>query len=134
MNIGGVKKWLQPAPVPIKNEQDKIVLLPKLSKEALTVIDPLNPVVLEPEEQEYERYIAQFKPGMDIGISDPDLKLVRDYVSMAKDWNVESKDESLYSSFIHSAGNIDTLLGIGARSIDLQRFESYSHWVRIRVI
>ncbi|KAJ3312771.1 phosphatidylinositol-3,5-bisphosphate 5-phosphatase [Boothiomyces sp. JEL0838] len=148
LNIGGVKKWLNPSTkpsTPKKHDSVSSSVTATISNttpfNTETLVNKLlSPSVTIGEEKEYARYIRQFKPKhivtqntADVNEVDnvkehPDYEFFTQYIKKPITQNGQVKDEKLYQEFVHVSGNTESYIGIGARSNDISRFEGYHHW------
>jgi hypothetical protein len=92
--------------------------------------------------------VAQFKPStialtprssiesFDEQFETPDFKLFQNYINSTNPSKgvgemlpVDAESESAYKKFNYQ-GTLDSVLGIGALSVDLQREEAYTKWIK----
>ncbi|KAJ3274792.1 phosphatidylinositol-3,5-bisphosphate 5-phosphatase [Terramyces sp. JEL0728] len=148
LNIGGVKRWLNPSTKTTPKKSDSLSSAKTLSTPSSTPFNTatlvnklLAPSVTIGEEKEYSRYIKQFRPrhiltqtDADISEADnikdhPDFDFFTQYIKKPLTSQTEEpKDEQIYQEFVHVAGNTESYIGIGARSNDISRFEGYHYW------
>jgi phosphatidylinositol 3,5-bisphosphate 5-phosphatase len=151
LNIGGVKKWLRPSIVtPVKKQLEEPVKPSTITESHISfsnttsaiVTRLLDPVVKPTEEQEYERYIRQFRYASvplstqssvesleeTFGTSDhPDFDYFTNYIRNDTTMKIGSKEEIIYKQFL-AQGKTDIHLGIGAISSDHLRQLGYQTW------
>ncbi|KAJ3324973.1 phosphatidylinositol-3,5-bisphosphate 5-phosphatase [Boothiomyces sp. JEL0866] len=143
LNIGGVKKWLNPSTKPTTpKKNDSISSTKTLSTPTNTLFTTatlvnklLSPSVTIGEEKEYSRprHILT-QTTADVNEADnikehPDFDSFTQYIKKPLAQNEgEVKDEKLYQEYVHVSGNTESYIGIGARSNDISRFEGYHHW------
>ncbi|KND03050.1 phosphatidylinositol-3,5-bisphosphate 5-phosphatase [Spizellomyces punctatus DAOM BR117] len=111
----------------------------------------LDPQVPGSELKEYKRYIHQFKPSTTLltptveqdvrtQSSHPDYSIFAEYVgrrlgeqldgtSPADHFEVDSRDEALYTTYVEKSGKTSHYVGSGVQKTDLPRYEAYAKWL-----